>query len=77
MSNFQVGETVRTNERAYGYEDYTFLGDVVCPPENFKGLEGPDGPYEVFVRCDYTDYRPDYSIGEVLGFYEDELEYIG
>jgi hypothetical protein len=81
---FEVGETVRTKKGVLCYlehtsiEDagrkvqYVFIGDVVERPQ-----EGTFDSFEVFVRCDYTDYRPDYSIGEVLGFYENELEYIG
>ena len=73
MDEFQIGETVRTKEDTPGYEGYVFLGDVVERPHG-----GAFDPWlVVFVRCDYTDYRPDYSIGEVFGFAENELEYIG
>jgi len=72
MDEFQIGETVRTKKDAPGYEGYVFLGDVVDKP-----FGGTFDDFEVFVRCDYTDWRPDYSIGEVFGFHENELEYIG
>jgi len=70
---FEIGETVRTKKDTSGYEGYVFLGDVVEKP--YGGVFNFE--LTVFVRCDYTDYRPDYSIGGVFGFTEDELEYIG
>jgi len=72
MDEFQIGDTVRTKEDTPGYEGYIFLGDVVDKPPG-----GTFDDHDVFVRCDYTDYRPDDSIGEVFGFHENELEYIG